>query len=86
LNFNGKKFLNKCLDSVLKSDYPNFEVILVDNASTDGNIKLVKKGFCQHSNSKKNCVIRLGKELKSILVGLVWGELNVESLSMLQEF
>ena len=27
LNFNGKKFLGKCLGSVLKSDYPNFEVL-----------------------------------------------------------
>jgi GT2 family glycosyltransferase len=36
LNYNGKKFLSKCLDSVSKTNYPNFEVILVDNASTDG--------------------------------------------------
>ncbi len=50
LNFNGKKFLNQCLDSVLQSDYRNFEVILVDNASTDGSIELVQKNFHQHSN------------------------------------
>lgn len=49
LNFNGKKFLSECLDSVLKSDYRNFEVILVDNASTDGSIEFVqKRAICDH--------------------------------------
>lgn len=39
LNFNGKDYLRKCLESVLSSEYPNFEVILVDNASTDDSLK-----------------------------------------------
>jgi len=52
LNFNGIKFLSKCLDSVLESDYPNFEVIFVDNASTDGSLDFVRSNFCQYSNLK----------------------------------
>lgn len=35
VNYNGKEFLTPCLDSVFKSNYKNFEVILVDNASSD---------------------------------------------------
>jgi GT2 family glycosyltransferase len=38
LNFNGKRFLNNCLSSVFKSKYERFEVILVDNGSTDGSL------------------------------------------------
>ena len=30
-NFNGKKYLKECLDSLRKQDYLYFEVILVDN-------------------------------------------------------
>lgn len=45
VNYNGKKFLQRCLGSVLSSDYPNFEVILVDNGSTDGSVELIKKLF-----------------------------------------
>ncbi len=45
VNFNGKKFLKTCLSSILNNDYPNFEVLLVDNNSQDGSVSLVKKFF-----------------------------------------
>jgi hypothetical protein len=45
LNYNGREFLEKCLGSVLKTDYPNFEVIFIDNASTDGSHELVETLF-----------------------------------------
>jgi len=46
-NYNGWKFnlLRMCLDSILKIDYPNFEVILVDNASTDGSVEFCRRLF-----------------------------------------
>jgi len=45
LNFNGKNYLEKCISSVLETNYPNFEVILVDNASTDGSVNLIEQSF-----------------------------------------
>lgn len=45
LNFNGKSCLEKCLSSVLRTNYPNFEVILVDNASTDNSLTLAEQSF-----------------------------------------
>lgn len=36
LTYNGKDFLKGCLDSVLAQDYPEFEVMVVDNGSSDG--------------------------------------------------
>lgn len=43
LNFNGGKVTEDCLNSVLKSNYSNFEVILVDNGSKiEETIKLKK--------------------------------------------
>jgi GT2 family glycosyltransferase len=44
-NFNGERLLSRCLYSVLGSDYPNYEVILVDDGSTDQSIQLVKELF-----------------------------------------
>jgi len=45
VNFNGKKNLEKCLESLMKVDYENFEVILVDNNSTDDSIEFVKNVY-----------------------------------------
>ncbi len=45
VNYNGKEHLQRCISSVLNSDYPNLEVILVDNGSTDGSVKLVDDLF-----------------------------------------
>lgn len=38
VNYNGWKDTIECLESVLRSDYPNFQVIVVDNASTDNSV------------------------------------------------
>ena len=45
LNYNGEAYLENCLASVLKNEYPNFEVILVDNASTDRSLKDAQETF-----------------------------------------
>lgn len=47
LNYNGKKELTACLSSLFCLDYPNFEVVLVDNASMDGSLELAKKNFAK---------------------------------------
>lgn len=41
-NFNGEGFLNTCLKSVLSAQYSNFEIIIVDDGSNDGSIKIIK--------------------------------------------
>ena len=45
LNFNGRGMLRKCLQSVSKTNYPNYEVIVVDNCSTDGSCAMVEEEF-----------------------------------------
>lgn len=39
LNYNGKDTLKNTLESVYKLDYPNYQVVVVDNASTDGSLE-----------------------------------------------
>ena len=40
--FNGEKYLQKCLDSLLRQKYQNYEVIFVDNCSKDKSAKIFK--------------------------------------------
>ena len=64
LNYNAEKFLDECLSSIHKTEIANFEIILVDNASTDKSyrkfiekfpeIKLIENeknlGYCGGNN------------------------------------
>lgn len=42
LNWNGWADTLECLESVLRLDYPEFQVILCDNGSTDGSVERVR--------------------------------------------
>jgi len=44
-NWNGKKFLPLCLDSLKKQKFSDFEVIIVDNGSKDGSKEYLAKNF-----------------------------------------
>lgn len=63
VNWNGGEVFQKCLDSLIKIKYPNWELIIVDNGSSDGsekkaigfkNLKLIKNlsnfGFAKANN------------------------------------
>ena len=43
LAWNGRRWIGPCLDSLLASDYPGLEVLVVDNASTDGTTDLTAR-------------------------------------------
>lgn len=45
LNWNGKKFLEKFLPSVVSSSYENLSVIVADNASSDDSVSFLKEKF-----------------------------------------
>ena len=45
LNYNGLKYLKKCISSLERQTYPNYKILVFDNASTDHSQKFVKKNF-----------------------------------------
>ena len=45
VNWNGGESLEACLTTVLGSSYENLEVAVVDNASTDGSVELMREKF-----------------------------------------
>jgi len=45
LNWNGGKFISTCIQSVLDQTYREIELVVVDNASTDGSVDLIKRNF-----------------------------------------
>ncbi len=57
VNWNGKKWLEKCLGSILNQSYKNFEIIIVDNDSKDDSVSYLKANYkmvnliCNNENS-----------------------------------
>ena len=45
VNYNGEFYLDRCLDSLRATIYPNFEVLVIDNNSTDQSSDLVKRKY-----------------------------------------
>ena len=45
LNYNGKKFLEACFNSLLECTYSNFEIVLVDNKSTDDSVAYTEASY-----------------------------------------
>ncbi len=41
--FNGKKYLEETIQSVINQTYPNVEYIIIDGGSTDGTLEIIKK-------------------------------------------
>jgi glycosyltransferase involved in cell wall biosynthesis len=40
---NEEKYLGNCLEALSKQDYPNYEIIVIDNASNDSTSKVARK-------------------------------------------
>lgn len=60
LNYNGMIYIRNCVQSVLQSDYENFEAIIVDNNSTDNSIDLIEDEF---KNDDRVNIIRSNENL-----------------------
>ena len=41
--FNEQKYIDSCLSSIFKNKFKNFEIIIVDDASTDNTAKIIRK-------------------------------------------
>jgi len=44
-NWNGFKFIGPCLKSLYKSLYKNYEVVVVDNGSSDGSVEFIEENY-----------------------------------------
>jgi GT2 family glycosyltransferase len=45
LNWNGREYVEEAVSSLLEQSYPNLEIIIVDNGSTDGSRRLIEDRF-----------------------------------------
>lgn len=58
--YNHARFVTAALDSVINQTYPNVELIVIDDGSTDGSGKMIKRWMANHPDST---LIMNGKNL-----------------------
>jgi len=76
--FNGEKGLARALDCLLEQDYPNLEIIISDNGSTDSTPEICTK-FCQ-----KDSRVKYSRSEENF--GSIWNFNRVVELSSGQYF
>ena len=65
---NGQDYIVQCIDSVLEQSYPNYEIIVIDDGSTDDTARLVKQfqqeiNYVYQPNQGTACARNRGIEL-----------------------
>src|SRR5690606_18656769 len=63
ITYNQKEFLKECIESCLAQDYPNLEIVVADDGSTDGTHDLLNDYDMKHPDK---FVLRLSKENQGI--------------------
>ena len=61
--YNGEKFIQKCLNSILNQTFTNFEIILSDNASTDSTTSI-----CQEYANKDERILFIKQKPFALIV------------------
>lgn len=51
-NYNGKKYVRPCMDSLMAQSFTDFSVIVVDNASTDGSMELLSEWMTEKGSAE----------------------------------
>lgn len=80
-NYNGTNYLGDCLNSVLSSKNSDYEIIIVDDASTDDSIRFIKKYIEKNKEGKIKLIknkINLGAaQSRNIAIKKAKGEIIV---------
>ncbi len=53
-NYNSAKTIRLCLEGIYQQDYSNFEVIVVDDCSTDKSVKIIQEFPCKLYHNLRN--------------------------------
>lgn len=86
VNYNGHKWLKLCIPSLIKTEYSEFEIIIVDNGSTDESIEYLKNSWesyikivqlRENSGFAEGCNIGI-RQAKGDIIALINNDMEVD--------
>ena len=57
--FNIESYIKRCVDSILSQTYPNIEIIIVDDGSTDNSGRIIDDIASTNSYIRKTAVLQV---------------------------
>jgi GT2 family glycosyltransferase len=51
-NYNGEKYLERCLESLERTEYPEYDLVIVDDGSTDTSVEIIQRYISHNSKIK----------------------------------
>lgn len=67
--YNEEKWIGRCLDSIIRQTFKNFEVIIVNDGSTDGSVSIVEQ-YCQKDERIRCITTKNQGNAQALNVGL----------------
>ena len=59
--FNGERYLRACIDSVLNQSFSDYELIIVDDASSDGSAAILEE-YAENDKRITACTLGIGPQ------------------------
>jgi GT2 family glycosyltransferase len=74
VTYNSGRFIRRCLESVLEQRYPHLEIIVIDNASTDGTVDILEQfaDRCRIHYNQENIGFAAAQNQAIALAGGEW--------------
>ncbi len=79
--FNESKYIEKCLQSINSQSYTNFEIILVDNGSTDATVKIAQQYVDKIVESPEGNIAELRNKGAAVAKGEILGFIDADCLA-----
>lgn len=67
--YNAEKWIGRCLDSITRQTFKNFEVIIINDGSTDGSMNVIEQ-YCQNDERIKCITTKNQGNAQALNVGL----------------
>ena len=78
--YNSEKWVGQCIDSAISQNYGNFDVVVIDDHSTDGTWDMIREPCLPFVPIKHRNEIRLGDSLPNTIMALKTYSKNPEDI------
>ena len=80
--YNAEKYIKKCLESILTQKYKNYELVVIDDCSTDDTYKIINEMYAKYNDrfTIHRTDYRIGSPIENFIKGIELCSINKEDV------